>query len=141
MMLRRLFTILLLAAAYCSASSLLGSAGPDSAQATACVVKACHTADDRGDESDNGQNIVSCRPACCAGIAAISHTGTGTAPVSVRTLSHDARPVWRHASCGFMARVIDSSHAAGRYGLYNHKILFASRSVDQYLHKMCRLVI
>lgn len=140
MMLRRLFTILLLAAAYCSASSLFGSADSDSAQAAACVVKACHTADDAADSGD-GQNIVSCRPACCAGIAAISHTGTGTAPVSVRTLSHDARPVWRHASCGFMARVIDSSHAAGRYGLYNHKILFASRSVDQYLHKMCRLVI
>lgn len=92
-----------------------------------------------GDEpSEDG--IAEYRSICCAGIAAPSGEGY-VAPVSVRTLLHNMRPACRHASCGFMARAIDSSLASERYGLYNHKILFASRSVERYLHRLCRLVI
>lgn len=133
MMIRRLLVILL---AVTACSRLVGFGETD----TVGDVVQSNAAICDGD-SAHSTDIVAFCDMRCVGIAAVSYAGVDAAPVSVRTLLHNTRPVLRHASYGFMSRAIDSPLKAGRYGLYNHKILFASRSADHYLHKMCRLVI
>ena len=137
-MMRHLFVILLAAAASWWAAPLFGEEAAD-CRSVAGEVSA--GGDAAGGSAADAAHTLSYGLSYCTGIAVNSCTGADAAPVSVRTLSHHTRPMYRHASCGFMARAIDSSCADGRYGLYNHKILFAPRSVDHYLHKMCRLVI
>lgn len=136
MMIRRLLVVLLAAAAWsCLIPVGTADAGGD---ARGLCETLCYGG---GDSAPAASDMAVYRTLCGEGIAATSSAGTYSAPVSVRTLLHHTRPVWRHAACGFMARAIDSPLTAGRYGLYNHKILFASRSKDHYLRKMCRLVI
>jgi len=132
-MIRRLLVILLAAAACSRLLSDGETLFADNCRQAYTAV--CHA------EDASAPDLVAYRSLCRLGIAAVSYAGADAAPVSVRTLLHDSRPVWRHASCGFMVRAIDASRGSGRYGLYNHKILFASRAVDHYLHRMCRLVI
>ena len=134
---RHLFVILLAAAASWWAAPLFEE---EAADCRSVAVEVSAGGDAAGGSAADAAAL-SYGLSYCTGIAVNSCTGADAAPVSVRTLSHHTRPMCRHASCGFMARAIDSSCAAGRYGLYNHKILFAPRSVDHYLHKMCRLVI
>ncbi len=81
------------------------------------------------------------RQICCAATASTGIAPARPAPASLRTQPGHTRAESSHSQSGFKSRAIDSSTAGVRYGLYNHKILFASRAADHYLIRVRRLVI
>ena len=58
-----------------------------------------------------------------------------------RTLSRSARYDTRQFQHLKAPSLIDSTTAASRYGLYNHKILFVSHARQHYLLRLVRLII
>jgi hypothetical protein len=69
-----------------------------------------------------------------------SQSSEGISPV-VRTLPRALRSLSRVEVCSAALRSIDSTTAAHRYGLYNHKILFYSHPRHYYLNGLMRLII
>lgn len=59
----------------------------------------------------------------------------------VRTLPRGVRGVDNSHSMSRAVSAIDSTTAAARYGLYNHKILFVSYARYHYLYRLVRLII
>lgn len=59
----------------------------------------------------------------------------------VRVLPHATRTVERSFAYTGAVSAIDSTVAAMRYGLYNHKILFVSLARYYYLCRLVRLII
>lgn len=95
-----------------------------------------------GDEtSPHTLALTDLRQICCATTATSGITPARPAPASLRTHTGHTRAETSHSPSGFKSRAIDSSTAGVRYGLYNHKILFASRAADHYLIRVRRLVI
>ena len=60
---------------------------------------------------------------------------------AVRTLHRTMSSAERQSQHVKAAGSIDSTTAAARYGLYNHKILFVSHSRHYYLNRLVRLII
>ncbi len=94
-----------------------------------------------GDDTSRPLALTELRQICCAATASTGITPARPAPASLRTQPGHTRAESSHSQSGFKSRAIDSSTAGVRYGLYNHKILFASRAADHYLIRVRRLVI
>ncbi len=60
---------------------------------------------------------------------------------AVRTLHRTMSSAERQSQHVKATGSIDSTTAAARYGLYNHKILFVSHSRHYYLNRLVRLII
>ena len=60
---------------------------------------------------------------------------------AVRTLHRTMNSAERQSQHIKATGSIDSTTAAARYGLYNHKILFVSHSRHYYLNRLVRLII
>ena len=58
-----------------------------------------------------------------------------------RTLPRSLRSTEQSHNISRIVNAIDSTMAATRYGLYNHKILFVSHSRHYYLYRFVRLII
>lgn len=58
-----------------------------------------------------------------------------------RTLPRALRSTEQSHNISRIVNAIDSTMAATRYGLYNHKILFVSHSRHYYLYRLVRLII
>lgn len=67
----------------------------------------------------------------------LQHTITPAVRTLHRTISTAERQVQQIKATGS----IDSTTAAARYGLYNHKILFVSHSRHYYICRLVRLII
>lgn len=61
--------------------------------------------------------------------------------LAARTLHRTVRTAERYAHNGRVMSAIDSTTAASRYGLYNHRILFVSHARLHYLNRLVRLII
>ena len=75
----------------------------------------------------------------------LSTTATTAQPSSIapiaRTLPRVVRTTERSLGYACAVSAIDSTMAAMRYGLYNHKILFVSLARYHYLYRLVRLII
>lgn len=80
-----------------------------------------------------------------ASIASLFVTPTSSSAQSItplaRTLPRTLRSTEQSHSISRIVNAIDSTMAATRYGLYNHKILFVSHSRHYYLYRLVRLII
>ena len=73
-------------------------------------------------------------------LSTASQASQGIVPV-VRILPRALRSMPRPEQSSAALRSIDSTTAAPRYGLYNHKILFYSHPRHYYLNGLMRLII
>lgn len=69
-----------------------------------------------------------------------SSSAQSITPLS-RTLPRTLRSTEQSHNISRIVNAIDSTMAATRYGLYNHKILFVSHSRHYYLYRLVRLII
>ena len=76
----------------------------------------------------------------CSALSLSSESSHGISPI-VRTLPRTLRIVNRVLQSSAAIRSIDSTTAAQRYGLYNHKILFYAHPRHYYLNGLVRLII
>ena len=80
-----------------------------------------------------------------ASIAPLFVTPTSNGAQSItplsRTLPRALRSTEQSHNISRIVNAIDSTMAATRYGLYNHKILFVSHSRHYYLYRLVRLII
>lgn len=103
----------------------------------------CYTVQEEKEETSTAQNEESRFTASDTPL--LSTTTTTVTPPSVtplartvaRTASTPAR-LFQHTKA---VSAIDSTTAATRYGLYNHKILFCTLSRCYYLYRLRRLII
>lgn len=76
----------------------------------------------------------------CSALSLSSESSQGISPI-VRTLPRTLRTTYRIVQNSAAIRSIDSTTAAHRYGLYNHKILFYAHPRHYYLNGLMRLII
>ena len=74
-------------------------------------------------------------------VALCSSSSSSTLIPAVRTLHCASRSVARTSGYTHTVKAIDSTTVSQRYGLFNHKILFASLPRIQYLCRLMRLII
>lgn len=133
---RMIITLLAVAAASLLTAALSAEADcAGTADSVVCVSESC------GDDTSRPLALTELRQICCAATASTGIAPARPAPASLRTQPGHTRAESSHSQSGFKSRAIDSSTAGVRYGLYNHKILFASRAADHYLIRVRRLVI
>ena len=70
-----------------------------------------------------------------------THSSTHSITPLSRTLPRSLRISERTSTTARAISAIDSTMAASRYGMYNHKILFVSHPRHYYLSRYVRLVI
>ncbi len=121
-----------------AAASLLTAALSADADCAGTADSVAFVSESCGGDTSRPLALTELRQICCAATAS---TGIAPAPASLRTQPGHTRAESSHSQSGFKSRAIDSSTAGVRYGLYNHKILFASRAADHYLIRVRRLVI
>lgn len=73
-------------------------------------------------------------------VTSTSNGAQSITPLS-RTLPRALRSTEQSHNTSRIVNAIDSTMAATRYGLYNHKILFVSHSRHYYLYRLVRLII
>ncbi|MBO5831524.1 MAG: hypothetical protein J6R01_07965 [Alistipes sp.] len=76
----------------------------------------------------------------CSALSLSSESSQGISPI-VRTLPRTLRTTYRIVQNSAAIRSIDSTTAAHRYGLYNHKILFYAHPRHYYINGLMRLII
>ncbi|MBQ3172776.1 MAG: hypothetical protein IJB56_00540 [Alistipes sp.] len=96
--------------------------------------------------TENGESQKATTPTLTTAEAPLLSTTTTTVtPPSVtpavRTLSRTTITSERSFQYSKAVSAIDSTTAATRYGLYNHKILFEAHSRCYYLNRLMRLII
>ena len=96
--------------------------------------------------TENGESQKATTPTLTTAEAPLLSTTTTTVtPPSVtpavRTLSRTTITSERSFQDSKAVSAIDSTTAATRYGLYNHKILFEAHSRCYYLNRLMRLII